>query len=85
MRESRTRGSVRGVPSNGHSYRDMLFEVVKLCQEGRLLHRGWWGGQRLYRGNLVIQEGRDPKANRTMLQFPGRQHMMQAGRCVSHG
>jgi hypothetical protein len=29
VRESRTPGSVRGVPSNGHSYRDTAAVIIK--------------------------------------------------------
>ncbi|WP_454056849.1 hypothetical protein [Cupriavidus sp. Marseille-Q8015] len=46
----------------------MLFEVMKLCQEGRRLHRGWWGGQRLYRGQVLIEDRMDVHAHRVMLQ-----------------
>ncbi|KAI3590401.1 hypothetical protein D9X30_4634 (plasmid) [Cupriavidus sp. U2] len=44
----------------------MLFEVMKLCQEGRRLHRGWWGGQRLYRGQVVIEDRMDAHAHRVI-------------------
>lgn len=34
MRESRTPGSVRGVPSNGHSYRDILAQDHEIARGG---------------------------------------------------
>ncbi len=46
----------------------MLFEVMKLCQEGRRLHRGWWGSQRLYRGQVVIEDRMDTHAHRVLAQ-----------------
>lgn len=46
----------------------MLFEVMKLCLEGRRLHRGWWGGQRLWRGLVLIEDRMDTHAHRVMSQ-----------------
>lgn len=44
----------------------MLFEVMKLCLEGRRLHRGWWGGQLLWRGQVVIEDRMDTRAHRVI-------------------
>jgi hypothetical protein len=44
----------------------MLFEVMKLCLEGRRLHRGWWGGQLLWRGQVLIEDRMDIRAHRVM-------------------
>ncbi|KAB0596397.1 hypothetical protein [Cupriavidus pauculus] len=47
-------------------YTGMLFEVMKLCLEGRRLHRGWWGGQLLWRGQVVIEDRMDKGAHRVI-------------------
>lgn len=39
---------------------------MKLCQEGRRLHRGWWGGQSLWRGQVLIEDRMDTRAHRVM-------------------
>lgn len=49
-------------------YTGMLFEVMKLFLEDRPLHRGWWGGPPLWRGNVIIEARVDVLPKRSMMQ-----------------
>ncbi|CAG9184058.1 hypothetical protein [Cupriavidus pampae] len=46
----------------------MWAEVMKLRLDGRVLHKGWWGAQTLYRGNLVMRQSPDQHTHRYSMQ-----------------
>jgi hypothetical protein len=64
MREIRTYGSVRGVRSNPHSYRDKL-QRLRSSHSGSLTPGGPAGGKSLCGAARSRGQGRSPRAGRS--------------------